>query len=169
MRIVFIGLTIILFVLGFLWIQAEKTIYFDHQINTKIPSDVLWNELKQGILDSGNSRIWPEVNYVETPEFKSGAKMVVTYTTPFGIKKYPYTLENIRDGRFFAYSPARGHPFTGSVTVEIFPTTAGNYLQWKGVYKYRGFSMFSLYYSMFFQKQFFTSLDENIKKMESQV
>ncbi len=152
---------------GALFIAArqERRLALRREIWTPLSPAALWADLEMAFRDSTSSPWWP--NALETLRsngLATGAEVIATYKTPFGVSTHTYTIAEYSPGHGFTYLTGPTHPLRGGGRVLLRPTTDGTLLVWSVDYSHRGFSLSALFVRFYFAPRFFAWLEDNLRK-----
>lgn len=141
---------------------------FENTIETCLSAEVLWQQLSESMVDSGNSWLWPErLSNVSGEGMLDRAIIEVTYKSIFSDVTYSYELSDIVSGQEFTYTavPSR-HPFEGGARVWIESTSNARFFHWEGSYLTpRGASLQRRFFRNY-SRSFFRSIEDKIRKEE---
>jgi hypothetical protein len=161
MRVLLIGFTFYL-----CFAAHSEPIEFEHQVETCVESELIWQALETAMISSKQSWLWPDdASQVKGEGLHQDAKIRVTYGSGWFAPTYGYLLSEVTYGVSMTYQADSEHPFVGGATISMLQTESGTtVLDWSG--NYRNANAFQRNYFRRFASQFFARLDENIQLAE---
>ena len=145
-----------------------RPIDFSHQVATCISADLIWAELREVMVNSEESWLWPhEESLVEGRGLSNGSRIEVTYGTGWFSPTYGYVLEDVIEGQSLTYLADSEHPFDGGATISLEKRLDVTVIDWQGVY--RNASSWQRNYFNRFARRFFDRLDEKVKIAEPEL
>jgi len=154
-------------IISILFFLRGGTITFNHEISTTLTNKNLWQQLLQSMEDSSKSEMWPNpLENVTSEGLSKNSIMTVTYHTPVRDTTLYYAITAVEEGVSFTYQPSENHPFNGAITVEVDPTMDGTTLKWHGTFYAPRISIAAAYFRFYYEKKFFTALENNIRALE---
>lgn len=162
-------LLFVFLVAGFYVNQGQNTLTFYEELETTLPSHLVWDLLVEGFTNSVESPIWPhELERVESQGVYEGGRAQATYRIPlFGDSSHTYVFSQVQKGSSFRYEPLPDHPLQGGGEIQVESQGQNTLIIWQGKYTYKGISPAALFFRFYFRPRFFPALQMNLKELES--
>ena len=144
---------------------------FEHEIESVLTPDRLWQLVVEAFEDSESSPIWP--GHLETLRCDQLGKQAVVEATyhvgPFDTHQ-SYTIAAFDpDRRTLEYLAGPDHPLTGGGTIHVSATRHGSKLRWSGAYALSFWPSelgALVFVKTWFESRFFGALESNLRGVE---
>jgi hypothetical protein len=138
---------------------------FERKIQSSLDPTRLTLELHQAFRDSKDSNLWPNnLEISKSEKIANNASIWVEYQLGESKIQLEYIVYNYTETGF-NYQPAKSHPLTGHVRIDITPYEGGSLLHWRGKYRPKYWEVRNIYLHYFIWR-FFTDLEKNLRVIE---